>query len=156
MTEPAQLQVLGIGSPHGDDRAGWAVIGYLQELLGPTAVPLLSLDRPGMALLEYLGAARRTWLVDALWLPERAGEILRPTPAELARRDRRMDCHGFGVAEALALGEALGEALGQRPALELFAIAVGAAEASAAALSAPVERACRRLAGQLAARLAAR
>ena len=152
MTEPAPLQVLGIGSPHGDDRAGWAVIGYLQELLGPTAVPLLSLDRPGMALLEYLGAARRTWLVDALWLPERAGEILRPTPAELARRDRRMDCHGFGVAEALALGEALG----QRPALGLVAIAVGAAEASAAALSAPVERACRRLAGQLAARLAAR
>lgn len=152
MTEPAPLQVLGIGSPHGDDRAGWAVIAYLQELLGPTAVPLLSLDRPGMALLEYLSAARRTWLVDALWLPERAGEILRPTEAELARRDRRMDCHGFGVAEALALGEALG----QRPALELFAIAVGAAEASAAALSAPVERACRRLAGQLAARLAAR
>ncbi|HTN49631.1 MAG TPA: hydrogenase maturation protease [Burkholderiaceae bacterium] len=103
--------ILGIGSPFGDDRAGWLVIDTLQASLdeherASAGLTLAALDRPGAELLEHLRGADRAVLIDAVRDAGAPGAVVRLDPAQL-EATVHVSSHGLGVAEALALGAAL-------------------------------------------------
>lgn len=105
------LRVIGVGSPFGADRLGWALIERLRndaELSRRQALDLLKADRPGSALIEMMQGADHVILVDALRGGHRPGEVLWLSPGALDRESGLYSSHGFGLADALALGEALG------------------------------------------------
>jgi hydrogenase maturation protease len=64
-------------------------------------------DRPGAGLLGLLRGAHAVILIDALACDSPHGTLHRIEPAALAL-DRGTSNHGFGVADALALGRVLG------------------------------------------------
>lgn len=111
--EQTFLKIIGIGSPVGDDDIGWRVIDalsvaqWLQPWLGH-GVELMSLDRPGVALLEQMGGVSQVVLIDAMSsgrAPEAVACFTWPFSTEEANL---MSSHGFGVGEALSLGQVLG------------------------------------------------
>ena len=105
--------MVGVGSPAGDDRVGWEVVlAFEAELRNrPFLEPCIrtrACDRPGAALVNLLDGFDRAVIVDAArgpycrpgtvrWLDERGLHAFQSTST-----------HGFGVAEALALGRAMG------------------------------------------------
>ncbi len=144
-----QLQVIGVGSPAGDDRLGWELIALLQQRLPyHHRLRLQALDRPGPELIEQLALAEETWLIDALFSAP-AGTILHPSATMLAGAEIH-STHGFGVSDSLQLAAALGR-LPER--LELYAISIAAADPLAEQLSAPVRLAVSQLAQRLAAQI---
>lgn len=105
--------ILGIGSPHGDDRAGWLAIAALDGALpaaerAAAGVTTLALDRPGLALLAHFHGTRRAVLIDALAGGHAPGTVAVADAAQLQGDARRLTTHDAGVAEALAMGNALG------------------------------------------------
>ncbi len=141
--------IVGVGSPFGDDRAGWLVIDALQARLdqrgqAPAGLTLVALDRPGAALLEHLRGADRAVLIDAARGTEAPGTVVRLGAAQL-EANPTLSSHGFGVAEALALGSAL-QAL--PPELIVLAIATDG-NSSSADVSDAVRGAANRLAREL-------
>lgn len=105
MTAPEQI--IGIGSPFGDDRAGWAVIECLEAASPPGTLKLLSLDRPGPELIELMQSQGRVTLIDALLTEDYPpGQCMALTPAQLAQADSTSS-HGFGLAQTLSLAHAL-------------------------------------------------
>lgn len=110
-----KMAIIGIGSPFGVDRAGWDVVDgladepWVKTRLQAGTLDLLTLDRPGMGLLEHLRGYGRVILVDAVIAPQHApGTILTLQREALALLETPASTHGFGVAEALAMGETLG------------------------------------------------
>ncbi len=63
------IHVLGIGSPLGDDQAGWLVVHGLRGRV-PDSVRLLTLDRPGASLINQFAGIDHLILVDALHCPD--------------------------------------------------------------------------------------
>lgn len=118
-----RIKIIGLGSPHGDDQAGWQVIQKLEQEELPENVELLSLDRPGPALLGYLRDCDRAILIDACMAGWAAGAINRFSLQEL------LDCaesqggssHQLGIADSLQLALITGQAL---PDIQLFAIQI--------------------------------
>jgi hydrogenase maturation protease len=106
------VQVLGVGSPFGDDRVGWRVAEALaaRPAREREGLAIHRLDRPGAALLAHLRAADRVVIVDALATDGPAGEVRVLDPAALAPPDALVSSHALGVAESLALLDALDEA----------------------------------------------
>jgi len=106
------VAVIGIGSPAGDDQAGWLVVdalrraNLLQRL--PCTVRLLALDRPGARLIREFEDANVVVLVDATCSGAPPGSIRRIDRIECIGRGRSLSGHEFGVAPALQLAEALG------------------------------------------------
>jgi hydrogenase maturation protease len=111
-SSPPRLKVIGVGNAwRGDDAAGLLVVRRLK------ADPL-----PGVEITECQGtvtAVREAWkdaagviVVDAVVSGSRPGAIYRfnahggGVPVQLSRSS---SSHGWGVAEALALGEVLQE-----------------------------------------------
>lgn len=141
--------IVGVGSPHGDDRAGWLVIDALDARLRGRAAAdaeTVALDRPGMTLLAHLRGADRAVLVDAIAGRDAPGTIAVVSAVDLQLDAVRASTHGVGVAEALTLGASLKML---PSALTLIGI-VADPRAAGAAPSAPVRRAARQLASQLA------
>ncbi len=104
--------MLGVGSPQGADRLGWDVVEVLQGegALGdrtPAGVEVRALDRPGAALLEYLGGREAVVVVDAVALGEPRGTLVRLEGSAIEAAPARVSSHGFGVADALSLARAL-------------------------------------------------
>lgn len=100
-------RLLGIGSPLGADRAGWAVAEAVAEGLGePGACECL--DRPGAALVERLEEANDLILVDAMRAGLPAGEVRELAREEMLTGGPLLSSHGLGVAQALELARALG------------------------------------------------
>ncbi len=130
-------RVIGLGSPHGDDRIGWQLIDELARLRLPPDVELRALDRPGVALLAELDGAERVWLLDACDMGAAPGTLRRWTrqALPLAGAAASLSCHDIGLAEALQLADACGLAL---PPLILVAIQP-AQMAPLAPLSPPVQ-----------------
>lgn len=119
-----RVRVLGIGSPAGDDRAGWCVVDALRARLGGRAdVALDKLDRPGAGLLAHLEGAAHVVLIDAMRSGAAPGTIRRVDRADW-RNQGGPSSHGFGVFDALALAEALGSL---PPALVVYGVEIGAA-----------------------------
>jgi hydrogenase maturation protease len=100
--------VIGIGNPdRGDDAVGRLIARSLRTRV-PADVRVVEHDGEATALLAELRHARRVWLVDAA----KSGAA----PGTIHRVDCSLDCtlptgsvssHGFGVAEAVALGRVL-------------------------------------------------
>ncbi|MFA5531421.1 MAG: hydrogenase maturation protease [Thiohalomonadaceae bacterium] len=98
--------VLGVGSPFGADRIGWLAVDALTPHLHGVA-DLQASDRPGARLLALMRGYECAVIIDAL-------QGAAPGSVHCLRRDQLaasslQAVHSFGVADALALGEALGE-----------------------------------------------
>jgi hydrogenase maturation protease len=120
--------ILGIGSPAGDDQAGWLVVDALSEL-GLDAregVVLAKLDRPGANLVAKFESAEHVVLIDAMQSGESVGSIRRFDQRDWPGYRGGLSSHGFGVAEALALARELGS-LPRR--LDLYGIEIGSVNA---------------------------
>ncbi|KEA63015.1 hypothetical protein ADIMK_2539 [Marinobacterium lacunae] len=106
-----RLQIIGLGSPAGDDRLGWEVIERLEAILPETAeCDLTAYDRPGAGLIKHLAEYKHCWLVDALWsADDEPGVYTRPDLETLKHaRTGVAGSHGFGVADTLMLASRLG------------------------------------------------
>jgi len=100
--------VLGVGSPFGGDRVGWAVVERLAAE-GENRVRLQALDRPGPALVTAAVEADFAVIVDAVRSPAQSGPLHRLPTTDRLPVLSPISTHGFGVSEALALGERLGQ-----------------------------------------------
>lgn len=99
--------IIGIGSPYSQDMLGWRVIEYLQQRK-PSGLDfdMVSCDRPGTLLLEYLKDTDYAVLVDAV-KGGTCGKIVCIDKNQLMQKDIVYSSHDLGVAESLALGEIL-------------------------------------------------
>ena len=121
-TCPANLPftIIGIGSPHGDDRAGWAVADTIESLL--TADPdtlrrLLDIRKATVPhqILDWLAVDSEVHLVDASLDDDArvrriaigAADLHRSPPIAL-KTQRSESTHHMDVLETLKLAAALG------------------------------------------------
>ena len=142
-----RVHVLGIGSPAGDDRAGWCVVDALRARLGVRAgVALDKLDRPGAGLLAHLEHTTHALLIDAVSRGAAPGTLRRVNRADWRNHAGGLSSHGFGVFDARARAEALGSL---PPTLTLYGVEIGAA-APGAALTPAVQAAVAELAARIA------
>lgn len=104
------LRVIGIGSPFGGDAVGFAAIERLGEEtdLLPPETELLTLDRPGSALIPLLEKSRAVILIDAMQSGRSPGTVQRLQLDDLLAEANPPSSHSLGVAEALAMARALG------------------------------------------------
>lgn len=113
VAEKTFLKIIGVGSPMGDDDIGWRVIDalsvaeWLQPWMG-RGVELISLDRPGVALLEELGGAEQVVVIDAMVSGREPGTVAYFKWPFSIEEAGLLSSHGFGVGEALSLGRVLG------------------------------------------------
>lgn len=118
------LLILGVGSPSGDDQAGWLVIDALRSWGGEglAGVVLDKLDRPGANLVARFESAAHVVVVDAMQCGEAIGSIRRFDHSAWPDYRGGLSSHGFGVLDALALARELGTLSGQ---VDLYGIEVG-------------------------------
>lgn len=141
----SRVRILGIGSPSGDDQAGWLTVDALLAA-GVDGVVLEKLDRPGANLLPLLENASRVILIDAMAGNGRAGEIRRFDRQDWPGYSGGLSSHGFGVLAALSLAQALGSL---PPRLDVYGIEIGSANPGDEA-GQDVQAAARRLAAMIA------
>lgn len=113
--------VIGVGSPSGDDQAGWLVAQALENRL-PPGVILTQLDRPGSALIPLLEKAGRVVLIDAMQGSGSPGTIHHFRNDEWEDYRQGLSSHGLGVFDALMLARELG-CLPES--IELYGIEIG-------------------------------
>ncbi len=106
------VRIVGVGSPFGDDRAGWLAARYLEQYLEKRYPGLVQrcdlLDRPGTALLDYLKPDNGViLLLDAVVAQCGLAAVSTYNFEDLAEA-QGISSHGFGVAETLELGDTLG------------------------------------------------
>lgn len=101
-----QPLLLGLGSPHGDDQAGWLVIDRLHQYGVPAtdAVALLSPDE----IWHRSITGRELILCDAAIDPGGAGKIRRWNWPGVRLPECRHSTHDFPLGEVLSLGQTLG------------------------------------------------
>ncbi len=117
----SRIRILGIGSPSGDDQAGWLVIDALLSGGLQTGGDLLieKLDRPGASLIPLLAQADWAILIDAMFSPPllnkpsenrtQAGQIHHFDGQSWPDYRHGLSSHGLGVIESLSLARELGE-----------------------------------------------
>jgi hydrogenase maturation protease len=147
----SRVRILGIGSPSGDDQAGWLTIDALLDSgTGSGAeIAIDKLDRPGANLIPLLDNAAWVILVDAMQAEGPAGRIQRFDQKDWPRYRHGLSSHGFGVLHALSLAHALGC---MPPRLDLYGIEIGPAVPGVEAGDC-IQVAARQLAGLIAADL---
>ena len=116
--------ILGIGSPSGDDQAGWLTVDALLASGVPTGgeVVVEKLDRPGTNLIPLLESAAWVILVDAMQSNGPLGKLQRFDQKDWPEYCHGLSSHGFGVLDALSLAQALGSL---PPRLDLYGIEIG-------------------------------
>lgn len=107
------IRIIGIGSPFGDDRLGWAAVEQLRQRprfsgLPAGVVSIAAIDRPGALLLAEWQAAAHVILIDAVRSGAAAGALHRLEDAALVSSASLLSSHGFGLAAAIELAQALG------------------------------------------------
>lgn len=107
-----RVKVVGVGSPYGDDQAGWRVADALRDIVrrrtfGGVVVGVDTCDRPGVRLLDLMADCEAVVLVDALHGGGRPGTVHRLTLEDVVSGRPPLSSHGMALAEALALGAAL-------------------------------------------------
>jgi hydrogenase maturation protease len=137
-------RVIGLGSPFGEDRAGWLVIDRLQGQV-PASVDVVALDRPGAALVNWMRECEHLILIDAVLAPEQCGTYALLAIDELAQPSS-LSGHMLNLAETVALAQTLGQAPGK---LEIYGINIRNLET----LSKPVSNCIALLSAQLIRRL---
>jgi hydrogenase maturation protease len=128
------VRIVGLGSPHGDDRAGWAALAALAERRLPARIELVQCATPATELWPALAGARRLVLVDAVADGE-PGRILRGGRAELAANRAGWTSHGVALDTVLDLAQAFGAL---PPELVWVGVTIDPALAGGEAFSAPV------------------
>ena len=120
----SRVRILGIGSPSGDDQAGWLVVDALLAagIEGDGGIFIAKLDRPGANLIFLLESSDHVILIDAMQGGVRVGEIQRFDQKDWAGYSHGLSSHGFGVLAALSLARELGSL---PPQMELYGIAIG-------------------------------
>ncbi len=98
--------ILGLGSPHGDDRAGWLVIAALHQR-GVSAVDAVALPSPDH-LWHVCSGDRELVLCDAADGPGQEGTILHWNWPGVRLPELRRGTHDFPLGEVLSLGRSLG------------------------------------------------
>lgn len=148
-----KIRILGIGSPSGDDQAGWLTVDAL--LAGGAhaggEVAIEKLDRPGAKLIPLLDDAVWVILVDAMQSNAPIGHIRRFGAEDWLDYSQGLSSHGFGVLNALALARELGSL---PPRLDLYGIEIGSAspgEPAGGEIQAAAQQLARRIAADLAA-----
>ena len=106
------VRILGIGSPFAGDDLGWQLAERLEQAGLPRYFPagmvhITLCERPGSLLLAAMRGARLAILLDAMHSSALPGTVRRLDMLELDDSTGLLSSHGFGVAEALALGRAL-------------------------------------------------
>ncbi|MEW6545270.1 MAG: hydrogenase maturation protease [Pseudomonadota bacterium] len=122
----ANLRVIGLGSPFGDDAVGLLAIEALErrpQFAG--RVQFHALDRPGTLLIPLLQASAHVIVIDAVHsgAPPGTLQFLSLDHVRGGMHGHAPSSHGLGLAQALTLAEAIG-ALPQR--LEVWGIEMGA------------------------------
>lgn len=145
----SRVRILGIGSPAGDDQAGWLVVDVLQAA-GLEDVEIDKLDRPGASLIPLLADVSHLILIDAMRSDGQAGDIRRFDQEDWPAYGQGLSSHGVGVLDALLLAREL-DALPAR--IELYGIEIDTPIQNES-VSAPVRDAVRQLAQCIAASLA--
>lgn len=102
-----EILIAGIGSSHGADRLGWAVIDALGKQALPCAAKLVACRLPS-ELPSLLLAYRRAIVIDAMLGDGPAGTIHELRAADLPDAALRLSSHGHGLADAVQLASALG------------------------------------------------
>jgi len=105
---PGRWRVIGIGSPVADDDLGWAAIDLLRRAGLDACLELLTLDRPGPSLVEYLGRECNVIVIDAMQSGAEPGTVRELVPGDLIVGAGLPSTHALGLAETLRLAEALG------------------------------------------------
>ncbi len=117
----SRIRILGIGSPSGDDQAGWLVIDALSNcgLRTEDDLRIEKLDRPGVSLIPLLAQADWVILIDAMvssaWSNKpgesraQAGQIRHFDNQRWPDYRHGLSSHGLGVLESLSLARELGE-----------------------------------------------
>ena len=121
------VRILGIGSPSGDDQAGWLVVNALLasgKCAAGEGILIHKLDRPGSGLIPLMDGASRVILIDAMQSNGPIGSIQRFDADDWPAYSKGFSSHGFGVLDALALAQALGNL---PPRMDLYGIGIGEA-----------------------------
>jgi hydrogenase maturation protease len=124
-----RVRILGIGSPSGDDQAGWLTVDALLAA-GLDGIDADKLDRPGASLITLLENTSRVILIDAMQGNARPGEIQHFDQKDWPGYCNGLSSHGFGVLAALTLARELGSL---PPRLDLYGIGIGPVLPGAAA-----------------------
>ena len=119
----SRVRILGIGSPSGDDQAGWLVVDALRAAgLGNVPDRIIDkLDRPGANLIPLLQDADHVILIDAMQGGGAAGTLRHFERADWPAYPGGLSTHGFGVLGALSLAGELGSL---PPWLDLYGIEI--------------------------------
>lgn len=147
------LRAVGLGSPFGDDRVGWLAVEALgrppwSERL-PAGVSLLTLDRPGVALVQAFLGAQAVVLVDGIQSGAEPGSLHRLAGYQWVPAAPSLSSHDLGVAAAIRLAQALGQLPDH---LVLLGMEIGGSR-HPATLSRPVRQGLPKLVQALAAEL---
>ena len=120
----SRVRILGIGSPSGDDQAGWLTVDALWACGVHTGGEIVvdKLDRPGVNLIPLLENASWVILIDAMQSDGQAGRIRRFDQMDWPNYGQGLSSHGFGVLDALALAQALASLPAR---LDLYGIEIG-------------------------------
>lgn len=113
MTMGIRIHIVGLGSPHGDDRLGWVVVGALRRSAVLAALPERTLtirkrDQPVTGLLQGLEGLTMLIIIDAVSAGTAAGTLHRLSGETIGCTAGVLSSHGFGLAAALELGRAIG------------------------------------------------
>jgi hydrogenase maturation protease len=109
---PDRVHIIGVGSPFGDDRLGWAAAESLQRSsvlnsLEPGRIAISILDRPGAMLLALWDEADHVILMDGVRSGAVPGTRHRLTAGDVTDTRIPATSHGFGIAAALQLAQVL-------------------------------------------------
>ena len=125
-----RVRILGIGSPSGDDQAGWLVVDALADhgVYAGDEFVIDKLDRPGAHLISLLENADWIILVDAMQSDGQPGRIRRFDRKDWPAYREGLSSHGLGVLDALLLARELGSLPSQ---VDLYGIEIGSANPGA-------------------------
>jgi hydrogenase maturation protease len=113
--------VVGLGSPIGDDQAGWRLVELLQRR--PDVPARLKIIHEATQLVDELAGCSKLIIVDACRGGMRTGAISRLSwPDPRIRQYHYHSTHSVGLCNALQLAERLGR---MPPSVEIFGIEFG-------------------------------
>lgn len=120
----SSVHIFGIGSPAGDDQAGWLTVDALLALgiRAGDGLVIEKLDRPGSALIALMENVQRVVLVDAMHGGGEIGQIRHVAAADWPDYRGGLSSHGLGVVDALLLARQIGSL---PPRLDLYGIEIG-------------------------------
>ena len=105
------VDIIGIGSPFGNDVIGHRVVAYLQAMpdFRDDRIRVMLLDRPSLSLTHHLAPEGRIVIVDAMVGGASPGAVKAFPLDAMPTGFSPYSSHAFGVADALKLARSLGQ-----------------------------------------------